>query len=269
MADPRYLNVTGARLRRGRFFEATDDETHPMTAVVNEAFLREHFPGEEALGRRIVVFGAPREIVGVIGDIRYAGPGAPVPPTMYFPLLQQPWPEASLLVRTVSDNPDFGGLLRRAVLSADSDIAPFEVTTVEDSLAHASARERLVVLLLAGFGMLALLLAIVGVHGVQSYVAGRLRREIALRIALGAGPNRIFFQVAGGAVGRACAGVVAGLALFTTATVIGAGSFPGLAPDLWTYTAVAALLILAAFSGAAVPAWRAAAADPSTVLRDG
>ena len=268
-ADPDYLNVAGARLVRGRFFSNTDDGRHPMVAVLNEAFLREYFPGQDAIGRRIVVFGTPREVVGVVGDMRYSGPGAPVPATMYFPVNQQPWPDCTLMVRTSEDPTALAPALRRAVLAIDGGVAPFDVMTLDAAIAESTARERFVLSLLTGFGALALVLAIIGIHGVVAYVVVRRRREIAVRIAMGARPRDIFSQVTGATVRRAVLGVAAGLAVAgVAAPLMQPLVFATSTRDAATYGAVVAVLLAVAFCGAAVPARRAAGLDPAITLRD-
>jgi predicted permease len=268
-ADPEYLKVAGARLVRGRFFEKTDDERHPMVAVLNETFVREYFAGEDAIGKRIVVFGTPREVVGIIGDMRYSGPGAPAPPAMYFPLRQQPWPDCTLMARASGDPAAVAPALRRAVLAVDASVAPYDVMTLDAAIAESTARERFLLSLLTGFGALALVLAIVGIYGVVSYVVLRRRREIAVRIAMGARPGDIFTKVAGGTVSRATPGVAAGL-------IVAAAAAPWMQPlvfemttrDTATYGVVAAVLLGVAFFSAAVPARRAARLDPAITLRE-
>lgn len=268
-ADQDYLHVTGARLVRGRFFDKTDDERHAMVAVLNEAFLREHFPGEDPIGKRIVIFGITREVIGVVGDMRYAGPSTPPAPTMYFPTRQQPWPEATLLVRTSGDPAGLVPGLRRAVHAADAAVAPFDVMTLDSALAESTARERFVVALLTGFGALALALAIVGIYGVAAYVVVRRRREIAVRIAMGARPRDIFAQVTARTVLNAVIGVVAGLAISASAApLMQPLIFMMTTRDIPTYGAVAVLLLAVAFCGVAIPARRAAGMDPVVTLRE-
>jgi hypothetical protein len=268
-ADPDYLKATRIRLLRGRFFEKEDDERHPMTAVVNEAFVRVHFPDEDPLGRQIVVFGTPRTVAGVIGDVRYGGPSSPTPPTMYFPVRQQPWPDCTLIVRSSVDPVTLTHALRRSVTAADPDVAPFDVATLDAALADSTARERFVLSLVTGFGALAMVLSIVGIYGVVSYAVGRRRREIAMRIALGARPGRIFGQVTGATIGRAIGGVAAGLAIAAIAApLMQPLLFETSTRDTATYCMVAAVLLFTGFCSAAIPARRAASLDPAPILRE-
>jgi predicted permease len=268
-ADIDYLRVSRARLARGRFFEKQDDEKHPLVGIVNEAFVREHFPGEDPIGRRILVFGGPREVVGVIGDIRYLGPGVASPSTMYFPLRQTPFPDGALIVRAKGDATAVATALRRAVLDTDPNVAPFDVMTLGAALAQTTARERFVLNLLTGFGALAVLMAVVGIYGVVSYAVARRRREIGMRIAVGARPSDIFRQVTGGTVRIAGLGVAAGLILAAiTAPALQPLVFETSTRDTNTYAAVAVLLFAVAFCAAALPARRAALLDPAVTLRE-
>jgi ABC-type antimicrobial peptide transport system permease subunit len=141
--------------------------------------------------------------------------------------------------------------------------------TLDAAIAESTARERFLLSLLTGFGALALVLAIVGIYGVVSYVVLRRRREIAVRIAMGARPGDIFTKVAGGTVSRATPGVAAGL-------IVAAAAAPWMQPlvfemttrDTATYGVVAAVLLGVAFFSAAVPARRAARLDPAITLRE-
>ena len=107
-----------------------------MVAVVNEAFVNDYFSGGDAIGQRIVVFGTPREVVGIMRNIRYSGPSTPAPATMYFPLRQQPWPDCTLLVRASGDSAHLAPALRGAVRAADPSVAPFDVMTLDAAIAE-------------------------------------------------------------------------------------------------------------------------------------
>jgi predicted permease len=267
-ADPDYLQATGARLLQGRFFSEPDDERHPLVAVVNEAFVRRHFPGEDPLGRRILLFGGPREIVGVIGDLRYGGPSSQPEPAMYFPLRQTPFPDLTLIVRSSGDPAALASGLRQAVFAADPNVAPFDVATLERSLIEATARERFILVLLTGFAALALSLAAVGIYGVVAYTVGRRRQEIALRMALGARAGDVFWQIVAGTLLRTAVGVSGGVVLAILAgRMLQPLVFETSTRDVATYLVVACVLMTVAFLGAAVPATRAARVNTVAILR--
>lgn len=266
--DPGYLKATGAVLKQGRFFTGEDSENAPPVMVVNEAFVRRYFPAENPVGQSAAALFGPRRIIGVIGDMRYSGPASLPVPTMYFPAGQFALPESTLIVRTRGDAAALVPVLRRLITGLDANIAPFDAATLESSLETATARQRFIMSLLTGFALLALLLAVVGVYGVVAYAVGRREKEIALRIALGAGRANVFRQIAGGTVLRASAGVAAGLiAAAALGRLLEPLLFATSPRDTATYAVVAGVLLAAAFLGAAIPAHRAARLNAATTLR--
>ena len=267
-ADPDYLRAAGTRLSRGRFFTETDDERHPLVSVVNEAFGRRHFPGEDPLGRRIVVYGDPREIVGVIADLRYRGPSFEPTPAMYFPLRQAPFPDLTLIVRTAGDPSLLSAGLRRAVLAADPNVAPFGMQTLERSLLDSTARERFIMSLLTGFAALALLLAAVGIYGVVAFSVSRRLQEIAIRMALGARSVDVFWRIVGGTLARTCLGVTVGMVIASLAgRILQPLVFETSTRDAAIYAVVASVFVAVALIGAAVPATRAVQVNTASTLR--
>jgi predicted permease len=270
-ADPQYLRATRIPLLLGRFFAESDDESHPLVAVVNQAFLNRHFPGElpaSVLTRRFTIYGIPREIVGVVPDVRYGGPGSSPQPTMYVPIRQMPLPGITLIARAHTDPAALAQGLRQAIFTADPNVAPFDVITLDDSLAESTARERFILYLLTAFAALALALAAVGIYGVVAFSVSRREQEIALRMALGARARDVFSQVVGSTLIRSAVGISAGLALSLLAgDLLQPLVFQTSTRDLLTYSTVAAVLLITAFLGAAVPALRAARLDPAHTLR--
>ena len=270
-ADPQYLRACRIPLLLGRFFVESDDESHPLVAVVNQAFLNRHFPGEPPvtiLARRFTIFGIPREIVGVIPDVHYSGPGGPTQPTMYVPIRQMPFPNITLIARAHTDPATLAQGLRQAIFTADPNVAPYDVMTLDDSLAESTARERFILYLLTAFAAVALTLAAVGIYGVVAFSVGRREQEIALRMALGARARDVFSQVVGSTLIRSAVGISAGLALSLLAgDMLQPLVFQTSTRDLLTYSTVAAVLLVTAFLGAAVPALRAARLDPAHTLR--
>jgi len=270
-ADPQYLRATRIPLLLGRFFDDTDDDAHPLVAVVNQSFLNRHFPGEPAatvLTRRFTIFGIPREIVGILPDVHYGGPGSDAQPTMYVPIRQMPFPNITLIARAHTDPASLAQGLRQAIFTADSNVAPFDVMTLDDSLAESTARERFILYLLTAFAALALTLAAVGIYGVVAFSVGRRQQEIALRMALGACARDVFSQVVGATLLRSALGIAAGIATsLLAANLLQPLVFETSTRDLLTYSSVTAILLATAFFGAALPALRAARLDPAQTLR--
>jgi putative ABC transport system permease protein len=270
-ADPQYLRATRIPLLLGRFFNDSDDDAHPLVAVVNQSFLNRHFPGDppaSLLTRRFTIFGIPREIVGILPDVHYGGPGSDVQPTMYVPVRQMPFPNITLIARAHTDPATLAQGLRQAIFAADPNVAPYDVMTLTDALAESTARERFILYLLTAFAALALTLAAVGIYGVVAFSVSRREQEIALRMALGARACDVFSQVVGATLFRASIGIAAGCTLALLAgNLLQPLVFQTSTRDLLTYSAVAAILLATAFLGSALPASRAARLDPAHTLR--
>ena len=263
-----YFRALGIRLERGRDFGRFDGPHAPLVAVVNAAFAARHFPGEDPVGRRIVVFGAPREVVGVVGNERFAGLEAGPAEAMYLPIRQNPQPLVTLVVRALSDPLAVAPGLRAAVRDVDPALALFEVGTAEGALAASLAQRRFTLLLLGAFALVAVLLAVVGVYGVVSYAVGDRTREVGVRIALGAEPRHVFGLVVRQGMGLATAAVaLGGLFALALGRVMERLLF-GVDPrDPLTFGAVIAVLLAAAFLASAAPARRATRVDPIAALR--
>ncbi len=267
--DPDYPRASGAKIVRGRFFDKTDTVRSPSVVVVNEAFVRRYFRTENPIGQSISVF-VPRQIVGVIGDIHYDGPTDTLTPTVYLATSQFALPESTLIVRSRTGGASTIQALRSVFRDLDPNIAPFDAAPLESTLAVNTARERFTLSLLTAFAILALNLAIVGIYGVVAYSVGGRRKEIALRMVLGARPAEVFRQIASGMVLRAAGGILLGI---IGAYVIGSRLLQPLVfetstNDPATYVTVSAALILAAFCGAAIPASRAARVNAASTLRE-
>jgi len=266
--SPGYFRTLGVPIHRGREFGRFDGAGAPPVAVVNEAFLSRHFPQEDPLGRRIVVFGVPREVVGVAGDERFEGIESGPAPAMYLPIDQNPQPLVTLVIRTGSDPLAAIPGLRAALRATDPTLALFEVDSAEAALASSLRQRRFTLVLLGGFAAVALLLAAVGTYGVVSYAVGERTREVGVRVALGAQPRHVFgLVVRQGMVlsfAAVTAGVLGALALgrMMESLLFGVGG-----RDPLTLAVVAAGLLLTAFAASAAPALRAARVDPVEALR--
>jgi putative ABC transport system permease protein len=266
--SPGYFRTLGVPFRRGREFGRFDGPGAPPVAVVNEAFAARHFPGEDPVGRRIVVFRVPREIVGVAGDERFEGIEAGPAPAMYLPIDQNPQPSVTVAIRTAGGPLSAAPALRAALRATDPTLALFEVETAEGSLEGSLRQRRFVLVLLGGFAAVALLLAAVGTYGVVSFAVGERTREVGVRVALGARPAHVFglvvrqgMTLAGVAVGLGVLGALA-LGRVMENLLFGVG-----ARDPLTLATVAAGLLLTAFAASALPALRATRVDPVRALR--
>jgi len=278
LVSPEWFKTYGTKMLAGRDFTAADKRGAPAVAIVNEAFARKFTGGANPMGRRVREPARPsspnpeREIVGYVADAVYRSVREPVPATMYLPFEQNPTPpsSASLSVRSASGAP---ALLTKGLAAALTGVNGGVAITfrpIADQVDAALTQERLVAMLSGFFGILALLLAALGLYGVTSYAVSRRRSEIGLRMALGAAPSGVVRMVLGRVALLVGLGILAGLVTSLWAATFVTPLLYGLAPrDPLTMT-VAALMLgsIGALAGW-VPAMRAARIDPARVLRDG
>jgi len=171
------VRTLGVRLLDGRDLEPSDGADQPAVALINEAAARRFFPSGDAIGRQIRFWGVTREIVGVVGNERFQGLTAETPPAVYLSLPQSPMATGSVLVRTAGDPMGVASAVRSAVRGVDPELAVFDVATLDQTVLRSISRERSTMMLLVTFAAVALLLALVGVHGVLactvSHAVGR------------------------------------------------------------------------------------------------
>ncbi|HEX9754428.1 MAG TPA: ABC transporter permease [Gemmatimonadales bacterium] len=268
-----YFRSMGIPLVSGRLFTERDDSTTPLAIVINASLARQHFPSGDAVGRRFRFYAFPDttwEIIGVVGDVKTGALDAPPPPTIYYSHLQAAENRMTLAIRAVTDPASLTSALRAEVRAMDPTLPVYQVSTLEDVVAASppARTRRYSLVLIAGFGGAALLLALVGVYGVVAYSVSQRTRELGIRAALGATGSQILMLVLRRAAALVGVGIVAGCLL-----ALGFGRFLGallyrVAPtDLVTYLLVAAGLGAVALLASAVPARRAASASPASALR--
>ena len=256
----------------GRDFGSADNASSRAVAVVSEAFVRRHYPGQNAIGRTFT-FHAPEfrrqlEIVGVVRDAKYNTVRAEIAPVLY--LSQRQWTShsASFVVRSVLPPASLLPALRRAVASIDPNLPLSAVRTQKDVLRESVAPDRLFASLGGALALLALLLSCIGLYGVTSYNVARRKQEIGLRAALGAAPGDVAAAILREALLLVVVGITVGLPLAFTAMRLVRSQLFGVAPaDPVTLTGGALLLIAVALLSAWIPARRAAKIDPMVALR--
>jgi predicted permease len=270
--SPTYFETLGIPLRDGRTFSVADDSASPQVAIVNEAFVREHFPGQRAVGARVRISfsGAPveREVVGVVGDVRHGGLHETPQPAVFVPHAQQRTGVMMFIVK--SDRPATALLpdLREALRAANPTMAPDDLTTLDRLLELSTRERRFLRTLLLGFSAIALVLALVGTYGVVSHATAARRREIAVRMALGASQTSVRGLVLRHGALLAVAGSVLGLLGAAALVRLLQGSLFGISPfDPPTYLLGTLLVLAAAVLASTVPAVSAAHSNPAKVLR--
>jgi predicted permease len=265
---PGYFEALGISLLQGRALTENDGPTAPGVAVVNEAFARQHFGGESAVGRTVRIGGEETEIVGVVGDSRWASLDEQAAPFAYRPLARVSRGSVALMVRTAGDPAALEAVVRREIRSLDSDL-PFQaVTTLEESVRGLTLSQRIAARGAGAFGLVGLLLAVVGLYGLLSYLVAQRTREIGLRMALGARTGSVIRLILRqGALLVAVGALLGVLASLWLLPALGELLF-GVAPTDPLAVAVVLLLLLAVTLAASyLPARRAARVDPMTALR--
>lgn len=274
-ADAGYFRAMRIALRLGRLFDAGDGSQSPPVALVNEALVRRYFPGEDPIGRVLNIGAATRNIasgaariVGIVADVRQTGVLAEAKPQIWRPHAQCQWPFMTLALRTSGDPNALAGPLRSEVRALDRTIPLTNVRTAENYYSEALVERRLSVFLLGSLAALALALSAIGVYGIIAYSVSQRRREIGIRMALGAQPGAVVSMLVGQGLVVALAGLAIGIAAALAVTRLLAGVLYGIAPhDVLTFGGVAVLFAAVAVAASYFPGRRAVRANPLAALR--
>ena len=275
IVSPGYFDTLGVRRLEGRVFTQHDHAKAPLVAVVSRAMAGRYWPGQSAIGQRIRVGGdaaEPREIVGIVADVRQRDPERAPEPLLYLPYLQdrEPWNWAMFALRTQADPEALAPAVRQAVGDVDPDQPIARIRTMEEIAGTLGAERRFHTLLLALFSGVALLLAAIGTYGVMAYSVTRRTREIGVRVALGARPADVLRMVMGQGARLVALAVAIGVAGATaTNRLLAAQLFEVGATDPATLAAGAATLCAFALLACWVPARRAMRVEPLVALREG
>jgi predicted permease len=271
VVGPNYFRTMETPLLRGRDFTDADRKGAPEVVVVNETLALTLWPGEGALGKRVSVSGSEGpflEVVGIARDGKYRSLGETPHPYIYQPLLQSYDPKMTLVVRTTGEPQSVAGAVREQIRALDPNLPVSEVQTLRDQMDLSLFPSRLAAWILGGFGVLALLLAAIGIYGVVSYSVAQRTREIGVRIALGAKETDVLRLVLGEGIFVIAIGLGLGLLLAAAATRVIAGYLYGVgATDPLTFAGVPLILGLIALVASYMPARRATKVDPIEALR--
>jgi putative ABC transport system permease protein len=272
VASGDYFRTMDISLLRGRVFTDADTANSPQVMIVSNAFAKHYFPNEDAIGKRLVFDGpdkTPREIVGVVGDVRRKGLDVAVQPEMYVSYLQRPDRRMNLVLRTEArDASQLTQAARAEVKAFDPAQIIWRVQTLEQLLGTSVAPRKFNMLLLAIFASVALILAAIGLYGVMSYSVSWQTHEIGIRMALGANRANVLRLVVRQGMKMALLGLALGLvgALIVSRVLI--GMLYGVSPtDPLTFTGVSIVLLFVALLACLIPARRATRVDPIVALR--
>jgi putative ABC transport system permease protein len=272
-ASPDYFSVMSIPLMRGRLFDQRDIFSSPRVTLINRAMARLYFPNENPVGKRLV-FGfppdgdAPREIVGIVGDVRDVSLGDDPGPMMYVPYAQAPFPGAGMVVKSNLSAANVTAAIHQEVARIDKDLPVGDVAQMSSVVEESVAQPRFRTMLLALFAAMALVLAGLGIFGVISYSVSCRSREIGIRVALGASRQTILRMVLKETFFIAATGLAFGVPCTLAASrLLGHMLFNVSPNDPLTLIAVALTLVLIAVLAGYIPARRAMRTDPMIALR--
>ena len=267
-----YFRTMDIALLRGRVFTDGDTANSPQVMVVSKAFTKVYFPNEDAIGRRIMLDGpnkTPREIVGIVDDVRRKGLDSDVQPEMYFSYVQKPERRLNLVIRSTMED---ASLLTPAARAEVKAFNPRQIIwraqTLEQMLSTSVAPRKFNMMLLGIFAGVALVLAAVGLYGVMSYSVSWRTQEIGIRMALGAKRTDVLRMVVRQGMTMTLIGLALGLVGVIALSRVMVGLLYGVSPtDPLTFTGVSIVLLVVALLACLIPARRATRVDPIVALR--
>jgi putative ABC transport system permease protein len=279
MVTPSYYNTFGINITRGRAFTEADIAGGMPVAIVNSALVKKYMPNVDPLTQRLSVeqlipgvanLGPPIawQIVGVYENVRNGGAKGEGFPEIDVPFAQSPWPGVGMAVRTVGDPSNVSKSIAGVINSLDPDLPMADVKTMDALLEESNGGDRFGAVLFGSFAVIALLLAAFGIYGVMSFGVAQRTHEIGLRMALGAGSGQVLGMILKEGMTLGAAGLVIGLAgaygvgKLMRNLLFGIGTI-----DYAAFSAVAGILLFAAFLACYIPARRATHVDPLAALR--
>ena len=268
--SPRWFETMRVPLRLGRAFTSADQAQSVPVIIVNETFARQYWPGQNAVGKHVVIGRRPQpaEVVGLAADIRNKGIEQDSQPQLYLPFPQLPWSGMYLLARTDVRPQEIASAVRAQIAMIDPDQPVIKVQTVDDLLDNAHTQPRFLLVMIAAFAATALLLAVVGIYGMLSYAVAQRRQEFGIRLALGAERGELLRMV----LRRALALTTAGIALGLVAAVVLTRFVESLlyhvdAHDEITFAIAPVVFLCVSLLASYIPARRAMRADPMEAIK--
>lgn len=272
MATPGYFATLGLPLVSGREFSAQDEPGAPPVIIVNESLARSAWKGQDPVGRTLVLDyqngPSPRQVVGVVRDARYRGPRSDPAPEIFIPHAQNPYLVMNVVVRTTIDPGALARTARTQAMSVDPDQPVHSVTTMERLLDDTMQQDRFAMLLVAWFAAAALVTAVTGMYALLAYTVAQRKREIAVRLAIGASSFSVARSIVMESVMLAVAGGLVGAVGVAAVSRLARSVLFGIAPqDPVTLATTAAVLLTAVLAASWLPARRAARINPVSAMR--
>jgi putative ABC transport system permease protein len=268
-----YFETLGIRLLRGRAFTEADNSNPSQVIVINQTLADRLWPGEDPVGKRLKQ-GWPedelpwREVIGVVADVKLEGIDRETPLQTYLPITQEPSRSVAVVARTSSNPLAIAAIVEQTIRSIDNDLPVFNTRSMDQLMGNAIGQQRLLMVLLAGFALLALTLAAVGIYGVMSYTVTQRTHEIGIRMAMGARPRDVLLMIVGQGMMLTVAGATIGLAAALGLTRLMSSMLFGVsATDPATFAVLTLILAVVAFFACYLPARRATRVDPLIALR--
>jgi putative ABC transport system permease protein len=272
MATPGYFETLGLPLVSGRDFSVQDGMTTAAVNIINESLARTAWKDQDPIGRTLILDyqngPSPRQVIGVVRDARYKGPRSEPAPEIFIPHAQNPYLVMNVAVRTTIDPGALAQTARAQALKVDPDQPVHSVTTMERLLDDTMQQDRFAMLFVALFAAAGLVTAATGVYALLAYTVAQRRREIAVRMAIGASSSSVARSIVTESLMLALVGCLAGAAGVTAVSRLAGSILFGIAPhDPLTLGATAAVLVGVVLAASWLPARRAASIDPVSAMR--
>ena len=267
--SPDYFATLGIPLRSGREFTRADDENAPLVAIVNQTMAARYWRDQDPIDRRLQVKGRWVRVIGVAADSKYESMRESPKPFFYVPLLQDFVRGPDLYIRSAQPLQSIAAALLREVHALDGNLALYEMITLQEQVDRSTSPQLVAVTLVSILGVLALLLAAVGLYGVMSYAVAQANRELGLRMALGAGAADLFRRVISRGLRLTAVGVLCGATAGLALTRLFGKLLYNVSPnDPLAFASAVAVMTTTSVAACLLPAWRAMRTDPARVLRD-
>ena len=271
-ARPGYFRAMGIPVLHGREFTPHDRTDSPPVVIIGRSVAARHWPGGDALGARVTVFGVDREIVGIVDDVRHFGPATPFDPMIYLPQSQDlATRRAMTVVARAGGSPEaVQPALRNAIRGIDPQLPISNLRSFGELRSERTASQRFNALVIGSFALLSLSIAALGIYGVLSFVVAQRTHEIGIRAALGAQRGAVVGMILRQSLTLTGTGLAIGIVAAALATRYLERMLFGLEPlDPVTFAAVCGTFVAVALLSSYLPARRAANVDPLVALRDG